>query len=59
MVNIEKIEKDIYDIKLFLMLLDNTLRTSGAYKDAKFSELNSITNTINQWESEICDEGDD
>lgn len=59
MADIEKLEKDVYDIKLFLLTLDNILRQSDAYKDAKFNELNSITTTINQWESELYGEGDD
>ena len=59
MANIEKLEKDVYDIKLFLLTLDNILRQSDVYKDAKFNELNSITKTVNQWESEIYGEGDD
>ena len=59
MANIEKLEKDVYDIKLFLLTLDNILRQSGAYKDAKFNELNFITQKINQWDSELYGEGDD
>lgn len=56
MADIERLESDIHDIKLFLLTLDDVLRKSDAYKDANFVDINFLTEKVNKWDRDIYGE---